>query len=848
MTHPLTAKGLPHRLLPGVEWLAENAYIPPGAHRLLTAGGLSIGLFGGRAIMDVVTARKGDGGELPRDKVAEIFRPFHGTMRYNPYADDAADRWRSVIDKLAPMTLGALGAWAGSKLYIHDLRAKPFHPASKNVLDSMKRMHAPLATADAAAGLAQGDAIRRLASPLFAIGSSTGTHLFGGLFPFTNSMSAQTFMQSVGRKLWVPGLGPVNRFFGNRSMSARYLYGATREHARWMEANILKFAHADEWATDAQLHRRARDLLQVFTHVTPAQEQAMADQLRQLIATGYQHKPSGEVYKAITEGHVGLFDVGYERLVKATGIDLSTARLGDNGPFTAFARMIGSGPKEKAVWKQYAEHLNRTHGYTLDAEAFATERTKLNPLHAGVAYAAGIGTLASGLAIGGVAANRMNRRFDHLTPEEKREAGLPGDASLSTPAPPRREPRHHGGNLLDWLNDKPLDVAQWLSRVAINPPSMHRFMNAAYLSATLYGGMKFANVLAGRNLQLVRSGDLSKSVVDIQKVWAPLKPLYGKMAYTPGSVALQDRWRQAAHLLLPVTLGAFGTFTGSHMFFQDRIKKLERPDTLEDYADKIALEQSKPYAGLTALTSIFNTGSGIHLLPVFNYSSNLHNRYLLASGHQVALPGLGQWWSGNPGLTPWGVKRGLDYLTNYLTYNPEARPKEVASLTHAILGKLYPQMSEPELLAHKQAFINQLHAVRDTFLTEDGTVARGRQGELKHTLQQMLHGRGFESMLLEAGLDPAKANLASNGASGKLANALGTRHTVQSLAQEYRGKFAERLANHRPKTTAQIIAEHAAQHPQGNDNTPTAANDNPARSHSDRVKDRGPNTPLPTRL
>ena len=848
----LKPAGLTKATLPAAEWMAENAFIPPGAHRFLTAGGLTIGLWGGREFMDIIVARRSaDGQEIPREQVPEIFRPLHGLMRYNPYSDTAADRWKSVLDKLSPMILGAVGAWAGSKIYIHDKRENPFHPASKNVLKSMKEGSASLSIADAAANIAQGDSIRRLASPLFAIGSTTGTHIFGGLFPFTNSMSAQTFMQSIGRKVWWPGLGPVNRFFGNRGSGGKYMYGAMRDAARWMEANVTKFEHAAYWATNEELIKRAKDALQVFPHTTPAQKQAVADNMRKLIEDAYAHRGKPGLYKFITEGNGihshGLFDIQCENLLKDSGVKLDEAALGDNGPFTIFARLIGAMKGEKAVWKSYAEHLNKHHGYKLDAEAFAADKVKVNPMHATIAYAGGALSVGSALAVGGVAANAMNRRFDHLTEEEKQQAGVSDVKPQPTVKryPSANNKSHdHGGNLLDWINGKPLDAMQWLSRVAINPPSMHRFMNAAYLSLALYGGMKFTNILTGRNLQLIKSGDLSKSLFGVEKVWAPFKPLHGIMSYTPGSAALQDRWRQAAHFILPVVVGAGGTFTGSHMFFHDRIKKLDKPQTLEDYADKISVEQSKLYGVASAVTSIFNTGSGIHLLPMFNYSSNLHNRYLLASGQQVAMPGLGKWWSGNAGLTPWGVKRSLAYSVNYLTYNRDARPREFASLVHSILGKLYPELPETEMLAKKQAFMNQVYEIRDNYLNEEGVVPTSKQAELKAAMAKMLTGRGFEQILMDSGLDPLNANLASNGVSGTISNVFGAKTKVDTLQAEYRGKLAERLAHYKPRTTAEIIAEHAASASSQNDNSPTPANDNSGHIHAERVKNKEA-TPLP---
>lgn len=840
-------------MIRAAEWMAENAYIPPGTHRLLTAGGLALGLWGGREIMDVITARNNKTGmAIPREQVGEMLRPFHGVMAYNPYADDAPDRWKSVVDKLSPMVLGGLGAYFGSKAYIH-YPTSFAHSASQTVLKKAAAGKFTLSNADALSNIRQGDTIRKVASPLFAIGSTAGTHVFGGLFPFTNSMSAQTFMSSIGRKLWLPGATTINRTFGNRSASGKHVYSAMNDAAKWMEANITKFdrSHMNQWATDERLGQYARDALQVFRKSTPADERAVIGSMRKVIDNAYAHRGTDQLYEAITNangvgGTHGLFDVGFENMLKDSGKRLDTAMLGDNGPFTFFSRLIGSTAKEKEVWKNYAEHLNKQHGFALNPEKFAADKVTLSPVHAGIAYGGMAAGVAGALSLGGVAATRMSKRradpvADAAEPSMDEKAPTLGAHHQSEHA------KAHGGNIVDWINGKPLDVMQWVSRAAINPPSMHRFMNAAYLSAALFGGMKFMNVLTGRNLQKIRAGDLSKSIVGAEHIWAPLrpilKPLHGSLSYTPGSAAITDRVRQAAHFIVPVGIGAFGTYTGSHMFFKDRIKKLEAPQTLEDYTDRIALEQSKPFAALTAVTSIFNTGSGIHLMPVFNYSSNLHNRYLLASGQQVSMPGLGKWWSGNAGLTPWGVKRSLHYMANYLAYNDDARPKELPNLVYSVLGKLYPHLPEDELLQKKREFMHAVNEVRDQYLVE-GHVPQSKQAELAKTMTQLITGNGFEQVLMQIGLDPAQANLASNGMSGKIANVLGQKGDVSKLTSEYRQHFAERSASYKAMTPNDIVAGKAASAPvkdavaTANDNGPQANDNRKGAAVSAKVTER----------
>ena len=157
------------------------------------------------------------------------------------------------------------------------------------------------------------------------------------------------------------------------------------------------------------------------------------------------------------------------------------------------------------------------------------------------------------------------------------------------------------------------------------------------------------------------------------------------------------------------------------------------------------------------------------------------------------MPGLGKWWSGNPGTTPWGVKLTLTQLTHYLTYNDSARPRELHSLVHSLIAKLYPTLSDADLLAKKQVMVDRIEDVRDSYLIE-GVVPSSKRAALNDAMRQLFSGNGFEALLRESGLDPAKADLASNGASGTIANFLGSKKAVTKLSKEYKSKLAERLA------------------------------------------------------
>jgi hypothetical protein len=801
------------KALPAAEWVGENAFLPPGMHRLLTAFGLTSGLWIGRELADFIVARRSsDGTEIPRSQVPELFRPIHGVMRYNRYSDAPGERWKAVADSMLPVAFGVLGAYGGSKVFAHGKppamlfgsKARAFHPASEALLKAergAREAHAAgkpaalwLDQLDGLSSIKQADMLRKLGAAGFAFSSVSGLQIFGGLFLIGPSAIANTFQVAAGRKVQIfkPGIAWIDRhvdhfnaWMGNRSSGSRYLPAALNDLVTWAKGNIAKGHPMSMWADEAELHKRARDMLQIFRHVAPGDEAKLAKLIGQKLKALPPYNPNHQTEFRKLLNDTFRFE-GYEKMLVEAQLSPSTWKsleLGDNGPFTQVARMLGSGRQESELRQLFYTRFKTQH-----------PQLSLPPIPAETHPGYVLTSIAGGAALTGSAAylgvhHHQQQRAALQVNDEAQQ-----NSRLTQAIADRKDKKYQTGNLIDWLNDKPLSAAEWLSRIMIQPPSMHRFMSALFLSGALFGGMRFANILAGRELKLVKTAISKESFIPREKVLAPLRPLHGLLSYTPGSSAVVDRWRNALHMIIPAFAGVFGTYTGSRMFFNDRVKKMNAPESqyLEDYADKASYEQSKFYAGATALTSIFNTGSGVHLLPVFNYSANLQNRYMMGAGYQIALPGIGKWWSGNDTLLPWGVKRTLKYLTNYLAYNPAEHPLQLPELVHGVTSKLFPHLTREELGQKDRALIEAIYAKRDPFLV-DGKIPEANQKPLAEAMKAMLTGAGLEKTLLAIGLNPAEADIAHNGASGKIAEFFGRGSNVAKLKQEYQQSFAKRL-------------------------------------------------------
>ncbi|MFM9890820.1 MAG: hypothetical protein ACKVOE_09335 [Rickettsiales bacterium] len=820
------------RLLPAVEWMAENAYIPPGTHRLLAAGGLSAGLWGGRHFMDVVVGKNSDGTDMTREQSPAMLRPLHGILHYNRYSDNAADRWKGVADRLVPGMLGALGAYYGSRFFFHGTAPKLFGGKAMHGLTNAAEK--ALATgkissqnAEHLASLAQSEYMGRGGAVSYIFGSTVGTDKMGGLFPTNQNLWADRFALGAGIKSNIPFLGWFNRrVLSSYGSSSLAMPRAMRSAAKWMEGNLHAQGNPALWADVSnpahmkKLRAMAQDALQNYPQATEAELNRVAHGFADMAHNAWgemQRLGDPKLWTAAQKndfyanhiagtGHTpGLIHASFDHWMHGMGIPLGKFEVANHGWLTNLARRFGSPELEGKARQAYSDYLKDTFGIHFEGPIVPHLNRKEKLIIDGSLIAGTVATVGAGTAI----ATHINKRVDKLADGSLVETTEPDKFS---PTAKSREQ----GNVLDWVNGKPLDVAQWVSRLTIIAPGMHRLMSAAYLSAGLYGGMQIANALTGHKLTALRGGSLAQSELSRESfkgIWRPLRSIHGLLEYTPGSAKLADRWRQAAHFLIPIPIGVIGNNFGSHSFFRDRIKKLEKPETLEDYADRISMEQSGVFANLTAVTSIFNTGSGLHLLPFFNYSSNMQSRFTLGNGLQVATPGMGKWWSGNAGMTPWGVKRTLAYAGNYLGQNEAARPTELPSLLHSALAKLYPDMSEDQLLIHKRSLLKALYEVRDTYLV-DGKIPEAKKPELTKAMTALVTGHGFEALLQQSGLNPAEANLANNGVSGTIANAMGKAKIVQKLETEYQQKFTERLAKEptkSPRDYLRQLADHSGE-------------------------------------
>lgn len=369
------------------------------------------------------------------------------------------------------------------------------------------------------------------------------------------------------------------------------------------------------------------------------------------------------------------------------------------------------------------------------------------------------------------------------------------------------------------MNGKVLDVAQYAANINTIHPSMHRLLNATFLTAGLFGGRKVMDLLTG---ETPTGHQILK-----EDVPEPLRPLHGILAYNHYSDHPSDRWMKVLDLWTPAVMGAIGAVGGSHVFALDQKfvtaskAALHIPKGLSEEATKVAhmemaknltldtaeraalMTQSKPWRMLSGVTSLFGSAAGFQLIPgPTNYGSTLGASFLGTVErnklHTPYMPWLQEFISANKHPFPYGPTGMLNKLRDYIAHNPSHELKQAETMAYAVLEPWFGKNVTPE---HVEKFVEDLTKVRDKFL-RDGGVPEELQASLVKELTEKMSGIGLEKTIQQVGLNPANATVGHNGFIEKFSRVLGYDKTLTRIGEDYRmgalmrsGQSVDQLAN-----------------------------------------------------
>lgn len=757
------------------EWVTSVSTIHPSTHRLKNALGLTVGMVGGRYIMDKAVGHTPDGMAVQKEDVPLPFRPIHGILNYNPYSDAYSDRMMHVANMWIPAGLGAVGAYLGS--YDYAFNEQPFASVAKTVVKNAKGL--TLDKAEDAAMAFQSQSMRKLAGGTAMFGSSAEINMIPGPWNYGTNLNL-AFQGTVARnKMRTTYFTKLQQFsnsnnhdfaFGPSSMLTRlrnYLLDnpdkippdARRQTYAVLEGwfgDRVTAEHVDQFLAPAL---EARDKIITEGGIPAAQKEAFTKTLQQSLA--------GE---------------GLERNLMRIGLDPSTAMIGRNGAVEYMSSALGASDKLETLQKAY-------HSGLLERGVVKEISKEAELLNAATKAADSLVVKQGMLAFGGLALGVMALGYRALSKEkewwDKEEKPPLAPAEAKSPDAAAQDAPSHRVH-----KDRSHPTLTMVERVTegLNAPttmSMHRSSCALGLTIGGYIGTQVANTLTGRTLGGV--------ILPKAKVPEYLEWMHNKLPYNPASHAPRDKWSAVLHLGIPALFATAGVVTASDLFFKKRRNTVSAEhEYLEDFENRATMAQANTWTPLMALSSLVVAPGGFHLLPLPapNYGGLLATRFKLAAGRKGVMPGVSELWSGSTAPFAEGPVKLRDRMLKYAINNDSVDPEMMDSFARGIVLQWFPDATPKQV----HEFVDKIQQDREQFYQDGQGIPDDLKSECYDVLASHFKDGGLEQTFRQIGLNPLQAVFGNNGLSGKVAEKLASSDELAEIHAEYENKYNQRLS------------------------------------------------------
>lgn len=755
--------------------------VPPNMHRLRNAVGLLVGLYLGHKLMDIVSGHTQDGEKIQKKDLPLPLQPLHGLFTYDRFSDDPKQRWMKVFAATVPAILGGIGAGLGSRSF----STKAISAVKNKMTVAAKDF--TLMDADRQALYHQYNAGTILSSASAGFGSASG---FGILSPSPINYSGT--------------LGPTFSMATERTMANPLIRGLFNAHSPYpfrptkLVGAMIEYAAGNPDAHPKQLEAYAQGILKSwFKNTKPEQIQEFVKIIEQERNQFLRNGQIPEESAAALAKHLQsvLSDVGLEKTFIKLGLDPREAAIGDMGFISALTHTVGdmfglkTTERLQDLHKKLHESMEARHPNLLTPKPFVSRPLNYaDDIFKKVTLAVSVGTGAATL---GAIATAKDSSIEDL---KKGDRLLASENPLTHSKEPTKKspsfsarvgkPKHqvHSKKREGFVNGKMLDAAEGITEMFNANIGAHRVHCAVGLTVGSWLGDKVMEAMTGYTF--------NGHHVPKEKIWKPLQKIYKTLAFNPHSDHMRDKWLNVVRWGVPGVLGMIAVMQGSKIFFEDRSKELKKARYLDEVEDKATMAQSQPWSYTSAISSLMGFPTGIPMLPLLNYSTNLGTRFSMAAGRKVALPVIGKFWSNNSTLFPFGPSGMVDLLIREAVNNKAYDPELLETYAIGVLKPWFNNVTAEQV----EAFVMKVHEVRDKFFHEGG-VPEDLQKQLETELKAHFKGTGLEETLEQIGLNPAQATLANNGVSGIISNVLGAGKEVRNINAEYAKGYAARLQN-----------------------------------------------------
>ncbi len=823
------------KLLKPTKWFADTLFVAPGGHRFRNALGLSAGLWIGDKFCNLITGQKLNGDPIDKQDYPAVLHPLYGIMSYNKFSDDPEDRWKFVYRGIITASFGAVGAVLGSYEYflsknpsVTKMLETPWHHTKHELTDDDLKTYRSLFEKgehllEEHKGLKQkidkwlnacnphaldvhvyNEMSKAYLVPAGAAaipGSALGSNVT--LFPLYPYLLGERFRTGMlGYKNAMPGIG---KWFNNATiadkLSPHFLLDELA--ARVSDPKNLS---ATDAATRSNMIERVEQIFKgaiepMYEHLKPEHVDGMKKEILSIYekaVSEIRNKTPEEAKKEIeaqakivNEQIKGLVTgVGLNQFLKRHGVDLSKIHFENHGVSGTIAKWLGADLRQftheyhSALYTQGLSDIKPDELFPL-----LPKKSKILNIGKQLGFTAGTAAVMGSATAGVIYAFGGHK---HPSDHEFENVSLKPTAS-ATPNAKSDHIQHAGttahsgrsvasdfvGKIKDMVNGPFLNLSEAVVETFNVPPSAHRLMCAAGLSAMMIAGNTLMTALTRRNIQGV---EVKKE--SMHQMWHTLFDKHLIKYGGRNSSSFRDQWMHVARMFVPSAFGFFGVLAGSKLFFNEKEQSLKDAKYLDEVDQKAAFSQSGPWAWLAAIGSFPSASMGVNLFPVpFNYGTALGGRFGLASDRAVMFPGVAEWWSNNHSSYPLQPAGLLKRMAAYGAYNPAQDLKQLDEMVPGILKHWYNNITPAQVQAFEDSFIALRNDARK----------RGLSGKkLENELLSHVTGQGLEEMLVGIGLNPADAIIGNNGMSGRIGNWLGAGGKVERLRETYKKEFAER--------------------------------------------------------
>lgn len=331
----------------------------PSMHRMRQMTGMTSGWLMGNYLGNIMAAQDLSHNPIPKEEVPAPLRWLHGSLEYNAFSDEPADREKKIVHQLLGGTMGGLGAIAGSNSFF---KANKTIDKINGILEKAEKENGGISIleAEAAASAEQAKFWRPFAAVLGSFSAASGMSL---PWVLNFGTSINTVFNSMGdRKAGTPLFSETPlKHFSNTTTDLPFGPAATispmAEYVAQLDPKHFADPHAPQMA---ELKKYIENILvPLVPEATEAQKEHVLNTLKQVGEKAHNApEATAETIRAsVSKAFSGS---SFDNLLIDMGVDVSNVHknIGQQGFVTKFAEFMDTAMLGMFGVRESRQHLS----------------------------------------------------------------------------------------------------------------------------------------------------------------------------------------------------------------------------------------------------------------------------------------------------------------------------------------------------------------------------------------------------------------------------------------------------------------------------------------------------------